>query len=311
MYPLKDVSRSTSIGVAYMLIDGVFSGGGIKGFALVGAIEEVEKRGFQFARVAGTSAGSIVAALIAAGYSSNQIYELLDELDLKMFMDPQKSIIPFTFVKWLLVYWRMGLYKGNQLENWLSEKLAQKGLRTFSDLPPQTLRVIASDLTNGQMLVLPDDLRKYGLSPRAFPIATAIRMSCSIPYFFEPVKIKTYEGTNIVVDGGVLSNFPMWLFDKEHVEKTRPVLGIKLSSQSNELQKNHVNNALNLLEALFETMMNAHDARYISRKHEKNIIFIPTEGISSINFELSEAEKEALKNLGRQSAEAFFKRWSY
>ena len=65
-----------------MKIDGVFSGGGIKGFALIGAIEEIEKRGFQFERVAGTSAGSIVAALIAAGYRSGEIEQLLDELDL-------------------------------------------------------------------------------------------------------------------------------------------------------------------------------------------------------------------------------------
>jgi NTE family protein len=293
-----------------LLIDGVFSGGGIKGFALVGAYEEIEKNGFKFKRVAGTSAGSIVAALVAAGYSSREIFEMLDELDLTMFMDPRKSVIPLPFVKWLLVYWRMGLYKGKQLEKWLAEKLARKGLRTFADLPQQALRVIASDLTNGQILVLPDDLAKYGLMPETFSIAKAIRMSCSIPYFFEPVKLKTNEGVTVVVDGGVLSNFPMWLFDQEH-KQTRPVLGIKLTSRSYELQKNKVNNALNLLGALFETMMKAHDSRYISRKHEKNIIFIPTEGISGIEFELSNAEKQKLMQLGRKSASTFLKTWSF
>ncbi|NMD71814.1 patatin-like phospholipase family protein [Bacillus sp. DNRA2] len=294
-----------------MLIDGVFSGGGIKGFALVGALEEVEKHGLVFKRVAGTSAGSIIAALVAAGYKSHQIFELLEELDLKMFMDPRKSIIPFGLLKWLLFYWRMGLYKGNQLEQWLTEKLAQKGLNTFADLPTQTLRVIASDLTNGQMLVLPDDLPKYGIIPETFPIAKAIRMSCSIPYFFEPVKLKSNDGVSVIVDGGVLSNFPMWLFDQDHVMKSRPVLGMKLTSRSNELKKNNVNNAINLLEALFETMMKAHDSRYISRKLVKDIIFIPTEGISGIDFELTNSEKEKLMKLGRDSASDFLKTWSY
>lgn len=294
-----------------MLIDGVFSGGGIKGFALVGALEEVEKHGLVFKRVAGTSAGSIIAALVAAGYKSHQIYDLLEELDFKMFMDPRKSIIPFGLLKWLLFYWRMGLYKGNQLEQWLSEKLAQKGLNTFADLPTQRLRVIASDLTNGQMLVLPDDLPKYGIIPETFPIAKAIRMSCSIPYFFEPVKLKSNDGVNVIVDGGVLSNFPMWLFDQEHVKKNRPVLGMKLTSRSNELKKNNVNNAINLLEALFETMMKAHDSRYISRKLVKDIIFIPTEGISGIDFELTNSEKEKLMKLGRDSASDFLKTWTY
>lgn len=301
-----------SIGVTWLIIDGVFSGGGVKGFAIASAIGEVEKNGFTFGRVAGTSAGSIVAALVAAGYSSEEIAELLEQLDVSMFKDERKSVIlPFTFTRWFFIYWRMGLYKGNKIEKWLCEVLAAKGIKTFSDLPHQALRVIASDLTNGRMLVLPDDLQKYGISPHSFPVAKAIRMSCSIPYFFEPVKIKTFDGTNVVVDGGVLSNFPMWLFDKEHVDKTRPVLGIKLTSKSPELQKNHVNNSIKLLEALFETMMSAHDSRYISRKHEKDIIFIPTEGISGINFDLTQKERKYLLDLGRDCAVEFLQTWSF
>ncbi|EIJ78834.1 phospholipase, patatin family protein [Bacillus methanolicus PB1] len=294
-----------------MFIDGVFSGGGIKGFALIGAIEEVEKRGFRFKRVAGTSAGSIVAALVIAGYTSEEIYHLLDELDLQTFMDPRTSFIPFPIAKWLFFYWSLGLYKGNALEKWLQEKLAAKGLRTFADLPPKSLRVIASDLSNGRLLVLPDDLEKYGIIQESFPIAKAIRMSCSLPFFFEPVKLRTHSETNIIVDGGVLSNFPMWLFDKEHVQKVRPVLGIKLSRNTYERPKNKISNAFHLFEALFETMKDAHDARYISRKHEKNIIFIPTERFMATEFTLTEEDKQALLSLGRKSAEQFLKKWSY
>jgi NTE family protein len=302
---------TTSTGVAHMYIDGVFSGGGIKAFALIGAIEEVERRGFRFKRVAGTSAGSIVAALVIAGYTSEEIYQLIEELDVKTFMDQRTSIIPFPFAKWLLVFWRLGLYKGNALERWLQEKLEIKGLRTFADLPPQYLRVIASDLSNGRLLVLPDDLEKYGIIQESFPIAKAIRMSCSLPFFFEPVKLRTQSGTNMIVDGGVLSNFPMWLFDKEQVKKVRPVLGIKLSRNTYDRPQHKITNAFQLYEALFETMKDAHDARYISRKHEKNIIFIPTEGFLTTEFALTEEEKQALLALGRKSAEKFLKKWSY
>ena len=63
------------------------------------------------------------------------------------------------------------------------------------------------------MMVLPDDLEKYGVSPDSFPVARALRMSCGIPFFFEPVRLKIGSGDTIVVDGGVLSNFPMWIFD--------------------------------------------------------------------------------------------------
>ncbi|MEH7111884.1 patatin-like phospholipase family protein [Neobacillus niacini] len=294
-----------------MKIDGVFSGGGIKGFALVGAIQEIENRGFQFERVAGTSAGSIVAAFIAAGYGSEEIENLFDELDLTKFLDARKMVIPFPFAKWLFVYWKLGLYKGNELEKWIEEKLAAKGVRTFSDLPPQNLRIIASDLSNGRLMVLPDDLVKYGVSPGSFSIAKAVRMSCSIPYFFEPVKLKSMDGINVIVDGGVLSNFPMWLFDRDNLQKIRPVIGIKLSGNEYEHEKHQIKNAIQLFGALFETMKDAHDSRYISRKHEKNIIFVPNEGALSMEFHLTDEKKQELFELGRNAAKKFFKSWCY
>lgn len=294
-----------------MLIDGVFSGGGIKGLALIGAFEEIEKKGFKYVRVAGTSAGSIIAAFIAAGYTSKEICDLFNELDLMNFMDQRKVNFRLPFAKWLLIYIRMGLFKGAKLEKWLFAKLAEKGVRTFADIPPQSLRVIASDLTNGQILVLPDDLHKYGIDPNTFSIAKALRMSCSLPYFFEPVKLKSPLGTNVVVDGGVLSNFPIWLFEQGNKKKTRPVLGIKLSQHIQGLQKNKVNNAVQLFEALFETMKDAHDARYISRKIEKNVIFLQTPGFASTEFKLSEERKQELIEMGRKSASAFLKSWTY
>ena len=294
-----------------MYIDGVFSGGGIKGLALVGACAAIEERGFRFKRVAGTSAGSLIAGLIAAGYTSTEMANLLDELDLKKFLDSRKTVFPSALTKWLFVYWRLGLYKGDELECWIAEKLAAKGLRTFGDLAPDALRIIASDLTNGRLLILPDDLPKYGVDPRTFPVARAIRMSCSLPFFFEPVKLRDRVGTNIVVDGGVLSNFPMWLFDKDNVKKVRPVLGVKLSQNLIQQPTNNIKNALQMFEALFETMKDAHDSRYISRKHEKNIIFIPTEGNLTTEFQLSDEKKQELIALGKTNAEKFFKSWCY
>ena len=77
-----------------MIIDGVFSGGGIKDFALIGAYQVLEEKGFQFQRLAGTSAGAILAGFIAAGYSGKEIERLLDEQDFKIFMDPRNTFLP-------------------------------------------------------------------------------------------------------------------------------------------------------------------------------------------------------------------------
>ncbi|WP_391206972.1 patatin-like phospholipase family protein [Psychrobacillus sp. L4] len=290
-----------------MLIDGVFSGGGLKGFALVGAYQVLEEKGYQFKRVAGTSAGAILAAFIAAGFSSKEIKEMLDELDTVTFLDPRKTILPIPFMKWINLYWRLGLYQGKVLENWFLEKLAIKGVYTFSDLQPGTLKLVASDLTNGKMIVLPDDLGGYGISEDSFPIARALRMSCGIPFFFEPVRLKVGSGDTIVVDGGVLSNFPMWIFDNGN--KERPILGLKLSGNSKDFPGYEIDNGLQLFEALFSTMKNAHDERYISRKHEKNIIFIPVDDYGATQFDLSEKMKTDLLTKGRESAVQFLKTW--
>lgn len=290
-----------------MLIDGVFSGGGLKGYALVGAYQVIEEKGYQFKRVAGTSAGAILACFIAAGFTSKEIEELLSELDTLTLLDPRKTILPMPFMKWINLYWRLGLYQGKALENWFLEKLALKGVYTFSDIEAGSLKLVASDLTNGKIMVLPDDLERYGISAASFPIARALRMSCGIPFFFEPVKLKVTSTDTIIVDGGVLSNFPMWIFDNGN--KERPILGLKLSSNSEEMEPHKITNGLNLFEALFSTMKNAHDERYISRKIEKNIIFIPVEDYKATQFDLSEDMKNELLEKGRSRAIQFLKMW--
>ncbi|MCQ6273732.1 patatin-like phospholipase family protein [Bacillus sp. V3B] len=293
-----------------MKIDGVFSGGGIKGIALIGAFEELENQGFEFERVAGTSAGAIIAALIAAKYTSKEIYQLLDELDLEMLLDERKTFLPFTITKWFFLYWRLGLYKGNELENWITDKLAKKGIRTFADLPPKQLRFIASDITNGRLVVLPDDLIQYGIDPSSFSVARAIRMSCSLPYFFEPVRLRVDRHTSLIVDGAVLSNFPMWLFNADNIKRVRPIIGVKLSHDQEELPQNKIGNAIQLFGALFETMKDAHDGRYISRKHEKDVMFIPSTGVLTTEFTLTEEKKQLLMQQGRDSAKKFLTTWN-
>ncbi len=124
-------------------------------------------------------------------------------------------------------------------------------------------------------------------------------MSCGLPFFFEPVKLHSLSGKSIVVDGGLLSNFPIWLFDEDNKRK-RPILGIKLSYKADEQPKREIKNALSLFEALFSTMKDVHDARYISRRHEKDIIFIPLEEGLTTEFNLSDQKKDVLIKTGRR-----------
>lgn len=80
------------------------------------------------------------------------------------------------------------MYQGKALEKWLFEKLAHKGIYSFADLPSGALKFVASDLTNGKIIVLPDDLEAYGITSESFPVARALRMSCGIPFSSNPLK---------------------------------------------------------------------------------------------------------------------------
>lgn len=291
-----------------MIVDGVFSGGGIKGFAYIGALQVLEERGIQFKRVAGTSAGAILAAFIAAGFSAQEMEEIFDELNTKTLLDPPKICIGIPFLKWINLYMRFGMYRGNALEKWFQQKLAKKGVFTFGDLPNGALKLIASDLTNGTILVLPDDLKLYGVNPSTFPISRALRMSCGLPFFFEPVYLKNGYKESVIVDGGVLSNFPLWIFDNGN--KKRPVLGMKLSNASEATTPQKIDNAIELFEALFSTMKNAHDNRYIARKHEKNIIFIPVDKYNTTQFDIDDETKKKLMTIGEERTIQFLKTWS-
>ncbi|MFC4617965.1 patatin-like phospholipase family protein [Camelliibacillus cellulosilyticus] len=293
-------------------VDGVFSGGGVKAFAFVGALEVVEKEGFRFRRLAGTSAGAIIAALIAAGYKSEDIHQEMERMHPAIFLDQKNMIFRFPFIKWLALYWRMGLYRGAAFERWIGEALERKGVASFGDLPPDALKIVVSDLSRGKMVVLPDDLRDYGIIPENFSVARAVRMSCSLPFFYEPIALFNNKGEKcMIVDGGVLSNFPVWLFDDETALPLRPFLGFQLSGRSDILIPRRIKNAVDLFHGLFATMRESHDAKYISKYAASNIIFIPVEDVATADFHLSKKDRDKLVDLGRKRAESFLKKWTY
>ncbi|MBB6454240.1 NTE family protein [Salirhabdus euzebyi] len=296
-----------------MKVDGVFSGGGVKSLAFIGALEVAEEQGIRFERTAGTSAGAIMAALLAAGYSTKEIKHLFLDLDMGYFLQEPTGIgRALPFLKWLTLYFSLGLYKGNRLEAWMKEKLLAKGIYRFSDLKPNTLKIVASDLSLGKIVVFPDDLeRLYNLDGNHYSIARAVRISASIPFFFRPVKfLGQTKRKNVLVDGGLLSNFPIWLF-KDGEKKKRPILGMKISSLYDRIPAREVNGAIDMFYALFTTMMQAHDARYISKTTSDQIMFINTEEIEATDFHIDLETKKRLIDIGQRSAEKYLKRWTY
>jgi NTE family protein len=215
----------------------------------VGAYAALKQKGYEFHRIAGTSAGAIVGALIAAGMSPRRLQKVMREIDYGRFEDKG-----FLDRLWLLgkgasLLFEQGIYEGKYLQEWLSDQLAKLKVHTFADLriddpgsslPPEKayrLVVMASDVTRGRLVRLPWDYPQSGLDPDEQPVAEAVRASMSIPFFYEPVRFKARdpagdEETCYMVDGGMLSNFPIEVFDRTDGKRPRwPTFGIKLSAQ--------------------------------------------------------------------------------
>jgi len=144
------------------------------------------------------------------------------------------------------------------------------------------------------------------------PVALAVRMSMSIPFFYEPVKLRNMKTgqTSYIVDGGILSNFPVWLFDHGGSLPEWPTFGFKLV-EPDEGTPYNISGPISLLVALFSTMMEAHDARYIKDKDFVRTIAIPTLGVKTTEFDISHERSEALYQSGRQAAERFFSTWNF
>jgi NTE family protein len=301
--------------------DAVFEGGGVKGIAFVGAIQETERRGFSFNQIAGTSAGSITASLLAAGYSGEELEELMDELSFLHFLNINwVGKIPIIG-KVINVLVKDGIYNGRKIEEWIEDKLQMKGIKTFGDLPEGKLKIIASDLTNGRILIIPDDLHRYNIEWKTFSVAKAVRMSSSIPYFFQPYIIKCGESfedeskksnkrkKNYIVDGVLLSNFPVWIFDSSSIPRW-PTFGYRLRG-SNTGKPSSIKGPITMLLAIFTTMMEAHDRQYVEQNHAARTIFLPVEDVKATDFGITDQQKKKLIELGREAAKRFFDSWDF
>ena len=199
----------------------IFEGAGIRGIAYCGAITELESSGIlqQVEKVGGTSAGAIVAMTISLGYTGKEIEKIITETNFKKFNDGR--FLMAGGINRINKYF--GWYRGKKIETWLGEIITAKTgnaditfeklhLNGFKDL------YVTGTCLNRQELII----FSYKTYPK-MKVKDAIRISMSIPLYFEAVFIDTTgkvirhpkqkEGLDVMVDGGLTGNFPIKLFD--------------------------------------------------------------------------------------------------
>ncbi len=318
--------------------DLVLSGGGVKGIGLVGAVVALMDAGYRAQRVSGTSAGSIVGAVVAAAAMGDQlgpeeVKELALQLDYHKFTDPGTlERVPVLGPSWAVLR-GTGIYKGDYAHDWVRSQLKNLGVRTFGDLaidddslPAEQrykLVVTVADVTTGQLVRLPWDYgRVYGLDPDEQSVADAVRASMSIPFFFRPVTLTGAGGlTSTLVDGGILSNFPIDSLDRTDGRRPRwPSFGVTVLPNLPEgndrlipaLAPLRLLGPPHLLESVITTVLVGRDQAYLSQPWvSARTIRVDSTEVGFLDFDISDNEIEALYVKGYSAAEKFLAGWDW
>ena len=288
----------------------VFQGGGVKGIAYAGAVETLEEQNIlpQIQRVAGTSAGSIVAALLALRYSAADIKNIVGQTNFASFEDHKNP------ARILLKY---GLYKGDAFLDWMVSQienvdLAKNGLTkklngqsTFKDFKEagcRDLHVFTTDLNAKNVVKL-----SFEDHPNVI-VAEAIRASMSIPLFFMAWKFSNgLPNDHIYVDGGMVYAYALTAFDINK-QPNMETLGFHLDNLSGTTPPNDLNydHIIKYIEDLFETMLVGQKLAFSNNPSMlERTVKIDDFGIKPTDFNLSDADKTRLYNSGKKYAAAF------
>lgn len=361
----KEISVESLIGPkAEMKIDAVFEGGGVKALAQIGAVQAVESLKLGWNLLGGTSGGAIVASLLAAEKKSEDIWELLTETGLHSFVEVpylprigflQKRLY-FLLPLFAHLMWARGMVSGKKFQKTMEKYLKKDNDEPFrfKDFPSKDpkkapyyrLKMVATDISRGTPIILPDDLPYYweawDKAEKAmkkaskpvgkletkdaqdwWPVAEAVRMSMSIPFFFNPVLLHLNVGRDgkptkdekgrrgkqvLIVDGGVSSNFPIWLFDRLNKIPDRPTFGFLLDESKGIASKPpRVTRFLtDLAISVIGTGIGAMDKR-MSDHDIYRTAKLQTMGVGTTEFGLSLEEQKQLVESGFYETRRFFK----
>jgi predicted acylesterase/phospholipase RssA len=313
--------------------DLVLEGGGMKGLGAVGAAIGLMERGYTFPRVAGTSAGSILAAFLAAGVDAATVREVMGRLDYSRVPDLAPPRIPIASEGISLVA-KGGAHPGDYVHQWIRAELERLGVSTFGDLRlhdqgadanlPASRRyklvVITTDITHGLLLRLPWDYEQFALDPDKQLVADAVRASMSIPLYFTPQKLRHQQtgAESTIVDGGVLSNFPVEIFDRTDGRDPRwPTFGVKIiPALPGADAKLFPPLALPMLppvrelEQVVVTAIVGHDQSHIERPSvQRRTIEVDTSSVGIVEFDADKKKRDGVVESGRAAVERFLAGW--
>jgi len=317
----------------------VFEGGGVKGIAYVGALQALAERGIleQITRVAGTSVGGINALLLCLQYSPEQARKILWKLDFSNFLDDSWGLVRDTrrFIR------SYGWYRGDFFRNWagaLIRERAGNADATFNDLNKAgflDLSLVGTNLGTGFSEVF-----SLEHTPR-MRVADALRITASIPFFFTAVRGLHKD---LYVDGGLLRNYPVRLFDRRkyladdclarhsfsasyyeadnsNLPRTsspylfnKETLGFRLDSRDKisvfrdgaEPVRREIGDLFDFVSAVVSTVLDVQQTIHLESDDWQRTVYIDSLGVSTFDFNISAVGKRNLLEQGKLGVDRYF-----
>lgn len=264
----------------------IFGGGAVRGFAYVGAIKALKELDINVKTLAGSSVGSIIAALLAVGYNSDEIKDILMQVNFELFRD-----IHFGLNK------SFALSKGNVFTEWIRE-LIEKKVYGDSYKKNKCEPVRFSDLPKN-LIILTTDLSKFkpvefsNFETPDFEVATAVRISCSMPGLMTPVEVDDVK----LVDGDLLKGIPLWKLSKNINAPDSRILEFRLEGDTVDKE----GNTFDFLNSIYSCMTAASTDFIIDVFGENDrfdYVKITTGDTIVIDFNISEEVRNKLIDMG-------------
>lgn len=274
------------------------SGGGVKGAAHIGALKALEEENIIIENISGTSSGSIVATLYAAGYKPDEIKEIFIEYCKKIKYIDLKNI--FNVIKTLITKHKFeikGLNSGEIIEKLINELCNKKGIKNIKEIK-KNLIIASVSIKSGIVYIFKskEDYYRYSDSITVvhnINIGKAVRASCSFPGIFCPCNFKN----DILIDGGVRENIPWKELKKDNDEK---ILCITFNEKNKEeLNPNIIDiiyGAINLMEREL-SIYELDGAENVLKINTKKVSLLDFNKINYLYEEGYNQTKDYLKNI--------------
>jgi len=295
----------------------VFEGGGVRGIAFGGSLRFLEEHKIlqQIKSFAGSSAGAIVATAVAIGFTSQEIIDVLQRTDFDKFKDDSWGVV-LDLLRLLTQY---GIYKGDAFYKWFANLLKEKTGNadiTFQQIYEQygtTLVITGTCLNKAKTFYF----NRHNPDFANMPVAFAVRASMSIPLFWKAVKYQD----DLLVDGGVLNNFPIYCFDGKCIgdpdvtdeqTKNSTTIGLKLMTESEKAdsliyhQDTPIGGPIDYAKAFLNAMLIQIERGYIRGNYWNRTVCINTHDISSLDFHIDNDKKMLLVHEGYIATKNFF-----